>query len=192
MVKVVTNLMASFCHTQKEWDVNLPLLTLAYRSTIHEVTGYSPNYLMLGREVNLPLDIMVGTLPEGQKKIAPAYIAHLKERMQDAFKQVRQNLKTYAERNKKYYDLRSHGEQYKVGDLVYVAKKTRKVGVSSKLDIKWNGPYIIIKTFGTIYEVQINSKASKLIHFDLMKPCHADINSVSPWLKRVRRKALNP
>jgi hypothetical protein len=188
MVKVVTNLLSAFCQSQKTWDKNLPLLTLAYRSTVHEVTGYTPNYLMMGREINLPLDIMVGTLPDGQKQIAPQYIAEMKERLQDAFQQVRDNLKTYAERNKKYYDLRTHGDEHKVGDLVYVMKKTRKIGVSPKLDAKWNGPYIVLKTFGTIYEVQINRKTSKLYHFDLIKPCHADIQSVSPWLKSVRRK----
>ena len=192
MVKVVVNLLATFCETQKQWDENLSLLTLAYRSTVHEVTGYTPNYLMLGREINLPMDIMVGTLPEGQKEIAPTYIAQLKERLQDAFKQVRENLKTYAERNKKYYDLRTHGSAHQVGDLVYAAKKTRKVGVSPKLDVKWNGPYIVIKTFGTIYEVQISSKRSKLLHFDLLKPCHMSIDQVSPWLKRVKRKLTTP
>jgi transposase InsO family protein len=190
MVKVVVNLMSAYCKDQKDWDSNLCLLTLAYRSTIHEVTGYTPNYLMMGRDVYLPLDIMVGTIPGDQRQIAPAYIADLKERLQDAFKAVRTNLKSYAEQNKKYYDLRTHGEEFGEGDLVYTMKKTRQKGVSPKLDAKWKGPYLVVKKFGTIYEVQINRQTSKLLHFDLLKPCHIDINSVPPWLKRAQKKLL--
>ena len=32
----------------------------AYRATMHESTGCSPNLLMLGREINLPIDLMLG------------------------------------------------------------------------------------------------------------------------------------
>ena len=61
MVKVVGNLLSAFCVSQKTWDDNLPLLTLAYNCTLHEVTGFSPNYMTFGREVNLPLDLMIGS-----------------------------------------------------------------------------------------------------------------------------------
>ena len=42
---------------QREWAINLPLVTSAYRSCIHEATGFSPNTLMLGRESNNPVDM---------------------------------------------------------------------------------------------------------------------------------------
>ena len=57
--KVIGNLMAIFCPTYREWDRNLPLLSLAYRSTVHEVRGFTPNFILTGREVALPLDIML-------------------------------------------------------------------------------------------------------------------------------------
>ena len=67
MVKVVGNLISAFCQTYKNWDKNLPILTLAYRSTVHEVTGFTPNYVMTGREIALPLDIMLRTLNQDDK-----------------------------------------------------------------------------------------------------------------------------
>ena len=48
---------------QDDWDDLLPYVTMAYRSTVHESTGCSPNLLMLEREINLPLDVVVGCLP---------------------------------------------------------------------------------------------------------------------------------
>ena len=44
---------------QKDWDQQLPLLMMAYRSSVHESTGFTPNEMMLGRAVLLPLDLVI-------------------------------------------------------------------------------------------------------------------------------------
>ena len=49
MVEVFGNLIAVLCQTYKEWDQTLPLLILAYRSTVNEVTGFTPNFVMMGK-----------------------------------------------------------------------------------------------------------------------------------------------
>ena len=188
MVKVVGNLISAFCQTYKEWDKNLPLLTLAYRSTVHEVTGFTPNYIMTGREVSLPLDVMLGSIRDRDETTVPGYVERLKYRLQGCFEEVRQHLKQFGERQKRYYNLSLHGEQYRPGDLVYLREKTRKKQVSPKLMPKWKGPYVIVKRFGTVYEVMMNLKASKLFHFDLLKPCH--IQDVPAWIQKARKKFI--
>ena len=37
-----------------EW---IPYAVAAYRATVHEVTGYSPNFIVFGRENALPVDL---------------------------------------------------------------------------------------------------------------------------------------
>ena len=55
-------MMLSFIDLNKaDWDLYIPLLTAAYRSTVHPATGFSPNFLMLGREVNLPVHVVFPT-----------------------------------------------------------------------------------------------------------------------------------
>jgi hypothetical protein len=186
MVKVVSNLVNCFCRSQSNWDDRLPLLSLAYRSTIHEVTGYSPNYLMLGREVYLPLDVMIQSIPESQRVTAPQYVTELKERLQVAFKCVRDNLKREGLRQRKYYNLKTQGDEFKPGQLVYLKETTRKIGVSPKLSPYWLGPYMVVKKFGTVYEIQKSAKTSKLYHFDLLKPCFSE--QVPSWIKREQQK----
>ena len=39
---------------QKDWDVYLPMLMMAYRTAIHDSTKCSPAKLMFGRELNRP------------------------------------------------------------------------------------------------------------------------------------------
>ena len=54
---LTTMITAYAAEHQRTWDRYLPMLTMAYRSTPHESSGFSPNQLMLGREVSLPVDI---------------------------------------------------------------------------------------------------------------------------------------
>jgi len=43
---------------QTDWDKHLPYVAAALRASRSESTGYSANFLMLGREVNTPGDIV--------------------------------------------------------------------------------------------------------------------------------------
>ena len=42
----------------ENWDKHLGCLAGAYRATVHESTGFTPNMLFLGREVRLPAHLM--------------------------------------------------------------------------------------------------------------------------------------
>ena len=37
--------------SQRDWDTKMPAVMAAYRATVDEATGYSPNFLMFGREL---------------------------------------------------------------------------------------------------------------------------------------------
>ena len=45
---------------QSDWDEHLPLLMMAFRSAFHETTGYIPYEMMLGRQIEVPIDIFLG------------------------------------------------------------------------------------------------------------------------------------
>ena len=57
--KTLLTMLRSFVEEiQDDWDDLLPYVLMAYRSVEHETTCSIPNYLMLGREVASPLDLM--------------------------------------------------------------------------------------------------------------------------------------
>ena len=143
---------------------------------------------MTGREGSLPLDIMFGSLTDQGKVTAPEYVQRLQSRLKTCFQEVREHLKKFGERQKRYYNLSTHGTAYQPGDMVYLRETTRKKQVSPKLMPKWKGPYLIIGRFGTVYEVMTTFKVSKLYHFDLLKPCHGNM---PPWIKRAKRRFLS-
>ena len=91
--KTLVRMLKSYINNhQSDWDEHLPFLTMAYRSAEHETTGFSPNYLMLGREVSTPLDIMyempssIRSIPENQWAWA------LKEKLEEAYRCVRNHV----------------------------------------------------------------------------------------------------
>ena len=45
---------------KKSWKDHLEKLAFAYNATVNKSTGFSPFFLMFGREVRLPIDIMFG------------------------------------------------------------------------------------------------------------------------------------
>ena len=53
-----TLLMAMFAREHREdWDYLLPTMMMAYRSSVHESTGFSPYRLMFSEECTLPMDV---------------------------------------------------------------------------------------------------------------------------------------
>ena len=45
--------------TQRDWDLHVPAAAAAYRASEDVVTGFTPNFFMLGREVRAPMDIIL-------------------------------------------------------------------------------------------------------------------------------------
>ena len=43
---------------QSTWSQHLPYVMMAYRTSVHESTGYTPHFLVYGQEVCLPIDFM--------------------------------------------------------------------------------------------------------------------------------------
>ena len=102
------------------WSDYLPLVMMAYRSSIQSVTKYSPFYLLFGRSSALPIDCMYQTI---QNKIYPTvsdYVGCLKDGLQTCHELVRESMDVEQERKKTYYDRSTFGPQYEVGDLVMV------------------------------------------------------------------------
>ena len=52
-------------HNHRDWDLHVPFLMMAYYcSAEHDWTGCSPSKMMLGRELKLPVDLLIFGRPE--------------------------------------------------------------------------------------------------------------------------------
>ena len=65
-----------------DWKQQLKKVCMAYNTSVQSSMGFTPFYLMFGRQVRLPVDIIYGTgAPEGESRDVSTYVASLKRRM---------------------------------------------------------------------------------------------------------------
>lgn len=72
---------------KQHWEDNVHKVCLAYNSSIHSLTGYTPFFPMFKRQVKLPVDLMYGTDEMVQVPV-PTYMQELKEAIWEAYAQV--------------------------------------------------------------------------------------------------------
>ena len=160
-------------HHQQDWDEYLPMLLMAYRSTPQESSSISPNCMMLGHEINLPIDLMF-PIHESNHLVDSEYASTLQERLQRAHENARLHLRSAAMRQKKLYDLKASPSRYKRGDFVWLYTPQKKKGISPKLQKFWSGPYLIVhKLSDALYRIQKSVRTiPKIVHFNRLKRYH--------------------
>ena len=175
---------------QKNWYQDLQLLAGAIRATKNRQTGYTPNMLMHGREVSLPLDVMLGVAGENLVSREPhEYVKHLCETLPKLHELAREKLQSSQVRQKKNYDVNLAERSYEVGDLVYLIDSATPVGTSRKLRSPWKGLYLVVKVLTPVLFRIRRAKRDKVIHHDRLKVCQD--REVPLWIRRARHRLLS-
>eukprot|EP00731_Ephydatia_muelleri_P013265 Em0007g575a len=153
----------------------------------HEILIAMAFFLMFGREVKLPIDLIEQTtLPEyGQK---------LTDGLENAYCLVRERCEAEHKRQKSIYDEKVHGKPLTV--VINVAVLTIAVpgGKSRKFHHPWKGPFKVVeRVAGCTYKIKcIKGTKTQCVHFDRLKQLWqvATSNPVREDLVAVRRRYL--
>jgi dUTPase len=174
--RTIQQMLKSFVNENRDdWDDHLPYLCMAYRATPHESTGCSPNLMMFGTEINLPIDIMVGDPPSDSPSMCPIeYVEWIKHSLQHTYQYANKQLKTNAKRQKHYYDLKAKPTTYQVGTYVW---RWYWPAARGKLSKGWVGPFKVIKCPNIIHCVIQKSPnhPQVRVHIDALKPYYGPI-----------------
>ena len=117
----VLNFLCRFLQgKQRRWDEYLPVLGMDLQATVNRRIGFTPDMLQLGREVNMPADVILNfpqaeQLPLTQEE----YLQKMLSRLQEVQHQAQQHLQQVQLTQKKYYDLKARSHRFSEGDLVY-------------------------------------------------------------------------
>ena len=165
-------LAAYVSENQRDWDVYIPLVMMAYRSSVHETTKCTPCSMMLGREIRLPIDLALGIPETTESKRETDYAYELEKHMIKIHDVARKHIQISSDGMKYHYDKKKHFNEYSVGDAVWFHNPIRKKSVTLKLQRAWKGPYVVTGKFSdVVYKIQESPKSKpKVVHHDRLKP----------------------
>ena len=174
---------------QSSWDAHLPLVGMALRAGVNRTTGFSPNLMMLGREVLSPLELVTGVSAENLHEQEPAqYVRELLQRMKSVHDEARRHVGLVQRTQKRTYDLHLHERSYEKGDLVYQRNEAGQVGQSRKLQPIFVGPVLVTQVLSPVLFRVENRKRSYVLHHDRLIPCKDRV--IPLWIRRKRHDLL--
>ena len=149
-------------------DLNIGLTIMAYRSAVQASTGYIQYFLLYGREMRLPLDVIYR--PPERDQSRTEYAIEVRKTFDQAYDVARDHLQLAHKRQKDYYDRRTSGKRFKQGESVWLHMPVLEKGVAPKFQEPWTGPVKVKKQLSAVtYEIQdMANKTSKAVYFDCL------------------------
>lgn len=159
---------------KQNWSQYISQLVHAYNCSKNESTGYSPYYLMFGRNARLPIDICFSAVIDGDTETSHLqYVDKMRKELQQAYHLATESATKNHLRNKSRYDQRVRDQPLHVGDRVLI----RNVGLTGKhkLQDRWRStPYVVIQHLPNlpVYKVkpEQGTGSVKTLHRDHLLP----------------------
>ncbi len=176
------------------WDKSPDLVMMAYRATPQTLTVFSPNMLVTGNEMNIPMDLIYVT-PKSRIHLENyecfcSHVEELRNSLVDAYFRTRKCLGDAAVRQKMYYDSDTARHHFKKGDwVIYWHKPTAMQTLSSG----WTCPFVVDEKVSVVgYRIQLRlDGSSKVVHVDqlILDPCHQERTN---WIRdKLARKIMD-
>jgi transposase InsO family protein len=159
---------------KQNWHKHVAPLVHAYNCTRHESTGFSPYYLMYGREPRLPVDVLLGLNRTPGSETPGTYAKELRERLQAAYQTATKAANEARQKQKTAYDTKARGAVLQEGDRVLI--KILAFEGKHKLANKWHEETYVVEAQPDpnipVYVVAMESdrRAKKTLHRNHLLP----------------------
>ena len=153
------------------WDDLLPFMMLAYNTTVHTSTGYTPYRLVFGDECNLPGNLVHRELRADPPPGDPGtYASWVQQALYESYDEVRAQQQRATHMQKRNYDSKAVARAFPIGcwTLRYYPPARK-----NKLCSPWIGPYKVVRApMEWVVGIQLNADARIIyVHMDDLKRC---------------------
>ena len=145
---------------------------MAYNTSVQASTGYSPFFLMFGRQARLPIDVICDTPTD--VSTLPTFVQNLQHALTQAFASTRINIGIHQEWQQDSYNRRVSGSPHQPGSLVWLFNPRVPKGRAKKFHKLWSGQYkVITRLSDNTYRIKNTQRPfkTKVVHFDRLKQC---------------------
>lgn len=181
---LIDQLAKSLLQQAGEWDDCLNQVAMAYNTSPHSTTGFTPFFLTHGHEARMPANVLLpNNTPSSSTPGSPAdYVAQLTQKLQSAFRSAEQNRDSAHNQQKRQYDKHLKHTPYVSGDLVWLNDPTTS---KQKLAPHWKGPFEVLECLGSdvdspgvTYKIRYlldQSDKSQIVHYNRLRPYNAPV-----------------
>ena len=149
---------------QEDCDLNLGCL-----ATPSSSVWFTPNMLMLGREIRISAEQRSGRANDSDGPSVNSYgeyVSWLGDRLQAAHDVAREHLENAAKRHKYAYDTKLEHLRYEQGKFALYLHEKRVPGVSSKLQPKYVLCVVLKKLSDVTYLIRLEEGGNSVVHLD--------------------------
>ncbi|XP_055345010.1 uncharacterized protein LOC129592891 [Paramacrobiotus metropolitanus] len=130
---------------ERKFNKYLPYVISAMNRVVHATTGYSAYYMLNGREMTMPEDVVTRTNIPDDYGTPDEWVETMKKNLTFAEEVARCNIKDAYEKNAEIYNKKKSEPNFKVGDFVLIrlpkdtkqGKKENQSDFKSKYDKVW-------------------------------------------------------
>ena len=184
-----------------DWDRYVDAAVFTYRVSLNDATGYSPFFLLYGRECVVPADIFLGSGPREEFKSEAEYATAVGSSLSRAYQNAHEAQVRAAEKNLAYRsDLLRRADFFPGQKVFYWQPGASSAGqiadgeeaaaergldddagqrtvrsLPSKWKFKWTGPHIVVRLHGERTNVYV------VRHRNTGKEFLANVNRLSPF-----------
>ena len=181
--KTLCDMLGTLSEEEKaDWKSHISSMTHAYNCTKNASTGFSPYFLMYGRQPRLPIDVKFGLFRNLSSSTfsKSKYVDRLKKRLDYAYSKADEIQSKESARQKQRYDRKAKHVQLDPGDLVLVRVVAHKG--RHKIQNKWEDQeYVIVSQPNLdipVYKVKPTTGEGRIrtLHRNLLLPLGTSID----------------
>ena len=91
-IRIVSDMLTKYVsEAQDDSDEHLDHIAMAYNTSVHESTGFTPYFLNHGRKIRMPIDLIIQSPPDSSQ-LTSIYADRLSQKMKHAFQVANDNL----------------------------------------------------------------------------------------------------
>ena len=173
---VATHLKKLLIDRPKDWNNFLAIIMFSHNNMTNLATGFSPNFLIYGREIPNLFDLTYET----QSELPPAaktsdIIRHIFQNRELAKAIIRENSDQYRENMRKQANKGKNSFIFHVEQAVYMRIQNFDRTKSRTIQPIWTGPFYLIEdndSYVKVSKIPFVQPFKTLLHKNLIKPYH--------------------